>query len=77
VLGTVSTGIHHITYRHGSKKVEGERLKTPIDLNFQRTIQKEDYVVDVVLKYLHAAKTPSFLWMLAPYDTGLSTRSTH
>lgn len=41
------------------KKVEGERLKTPIDLSPpQNEEEKEDYVVDVVLKYLHAAKSP-------------------
>ncbi len=44
------------------KKVEGERLKTPIDLNFPKNDpEKEDYVVDVVLKYLHAAKNPIIL----------------
>lgn len=44
------------------KKVEGERLKTPIDLEFPSNEQeKEDYVVDVVLRYLHAAKNPVIL----------------
>ena len=44
------------------KKIEGERLKTPIDLSFpQNDPEKEDYVVDVVLKYLHAAKNPVIL----------------
>ncbi|KAG7006148.1 pyruvate decarboxylase [Physcia stellaris] len=44
------------------KKVEGERLKTPIDLKHPpNDIEKEDYVVDVVLKYLHAAKNPVIL----------------
>lgn len=44
------------------KKVEGERLKTPLDLSFATNEQeKEDYVVDVVLKYLHAAKNPVIL----------------
>ncbi|KAL8729991.1 MAG: hypothetical protein Q9181_004810 [Wetmoreana brouardii] len=44
------------------KKVEGERLKTPIDLNHPpNQPEKEDYVVDVVLKYLHAAKNPVIL----------------
>lgn len=44
------------------KKVEGERLQTPIDLNFPANEpEKEDYVVDVVLKYLHAAKNPIIL----------------
>lgn len=44
------------------KKVEGKRLQTPIDLSFQENDpEKEDYVVDVVLKYLHAAKNPVIL----------------
>ncbi|KAL8932287.1 MAG: hypothetical protein Q9216_006898 [Gyalolechia sp. 2 TL-2023] len=44
------------------KKVEGERLKTPIDLHHPpNEAEKEDYVVDVVLKYLHAAKNPIIL----------------
>lgn len=44
------------------KKVEGTRLKTPIDLAISPNDQeKEDYVVDVVLKYLHAAKNPIIL----------------
>ena len=44
------------------KKVEGERLKTPIDLSFTKNEQeREDYVVDVVLKYLHAAKSAVIL----------------
>ncbi|KAL8755415.1 MAG: hypothetical protein Q9199_003668 [Rusavskia elegans] len=44
------------------KKVEGERLKKPIDLNHPpNQAEKEDYVVDVVLKYLHAAKNPIIL----------------
>ena len=44
------------------KKIEGERLKTPIDLSFPlNDSDKEDYVVDVVLKYLHAAKNPIIL----------------
>ena len=43
-------------------KVEGERLSTPIDLSFPKNdADKEDYVVDVVLKYLHAAKNPVIL----------------
>jgi pyruvate decarboxylase len=41
------------------KKVEGERLKTPIDLSFkQNDPEAEDYVVDVVCKYLKEAKNP-------------------
>jgi len=44
------------------KKIEGERLKTPIDLHFPVNDQaKEDYVVEVVLKYLLAAKNPVIL----------------
>ncbi|KAL8844398.1 MAG: hypothetical protein Q9205_001217 [Flavoplaca limonia] len=44
------------------KKVEGERLKTPINLNHPpNQTEKEDYVVDVVLKYLHAAQNPVIL----------------
>ncbi|KAL8716886.1 MAG: hypothetical protein Q9225_005820 [Loekoesia sp. 1 TL-2023] len=44
------------------KKVEGERLKTQIDLSYPpNETEKEDYVVDVVLKYLHAAKNPIIL----------------
>ena len=44
------------------KKVEGERLKTVIDLKYpSNEVEKEDYVTDVVLKYLHAAKKPVIL----------------
>jgi pyruvate decarboxylase len=44
------------------KKVEGERLKTPIDLRDPpNDEEKEEYVVDVILKYLHAAKNPVIL----------------
>ncbi|OJD13840.1 pyruvate decarboxylase [Emergomyces pasteurianus Ep9510] len=44
------------------KKVEGERLKVPIDLKRpENEKEKEEYVVDVVLKYLHAAKSPVIL----------------
>lgn len=44
------------------KKIEGARLRTPIDLAYPKNEQeKEDYVVDVVLKYLHAAKNPVIL----------------
>lgn len=44
------------------KKVEGERLKTPIDLSVPPVeAEKEDYVVDVVLRYLTAAKNPIIL----------------
>lgn len=44
------------------KKVEGERLKTRLDLNLPpNQPEKEDYVVDVILKYLKAAKNPVIL----------------
>jgi len=44
------------------KKIEGDRLSTPIDLALpENDVGKEDYVVDVVLKYLHAAKNPIIL----------------
>ena len=43
-------------------KVEGERLRTPLDLNFPENDEgKEDYVVGVVLKCLHEAKSPVIL----------------
>ena len=41
------------------KKVEGERLKIPMDLEFPTNDpDKEDYIVGVVLKYLLAAENP-------------------
>lgn len=44
------------------KKIEGHRLETPIDLSYpENQTEKEDYVVDVVLKYLQAAKNPIIL----------------
>ncbi|KAJ9504128.1 hypothetical protein H2202_000184 [Exophiala xenobiotica] len=44
------------------KKVEGERLKTKIDLSpHKNDPEKEDYVVDVISKYLTAAKNPVIL----------------
>ncbi|KAI9052497.1 hypothetical protein LZ554_003841 [Drepanopeziza brunnea f. sp. 'monogermtubi'] len=44
------------------RKIEGERLKTPIDLHYPTNdAAKEDYVVEVVLKYLLAAKNPIIL----------------
>ncbi len=44
------------------KKIEGERLKTPIDLSFpENDPAAEDYVVDVILKYIYAAKNPIIL----------------
>lgn len=45
-----------------TKKVNGNRLKTPLDLSYPPIDpEKEDYVVDVVLKYLHAANNPVIL----------------
>lgn len=44
------------------QKVEGERLKTPIDLSRPpNDPEKEDYVVEVVLRYLKNAKKPVIL----------------
>ncbi|KAF2429566.1 pyruvate decarboxylase [Tothia fuscella] len=44
------------------KKVEGARLKEPLDLSFPANEEeKEDYVVSVVLKYLKEAKNPVVL----------------
>lgn len=44
------------------KKVDGDRLNTPLDLDFAPNEQeREDYVVDVILKSLHAAKNPVIL----------------
>ncbi|KAI1411554.1 pyruvate decarboxylase [Hypoxylon sp. FL1857] len=44
------------------KKIEGERLETEIDLREpSNDPDREDYVVDVVLKYLHAAQKPVVL----------------
>lgn len=44
------------------KKIEGERLKTPIDLHFpENDADREEYVVGVVLKYLMAANNPVIL----------------
>ena len=44
------------------KKIEGERLKSPLDLKVPNNpADKEDYVVDTILKYLHEAKTPIIL----------------
>ncbi|KAF2827581.1 pyruvate decarboxylase [Ophiobolus disseminans] len=41
------------------KKIDGDRLNTPLDLEYPPNDQEaEDYVVDVVLKSLHAAKNP-------------------
>ncbi|KAF1946659.1 pyruvate decarboxylase [Clathrospora elynae] len=44
------------------KKIDGDRLNTPLELEYASNDQEaEDYVVDVVLKYLHAAKNPVIL----------------
>lgn len=44
------------------KKIEGARLDTEIDLSEpENDLDREDYVVDVVLKYLHGAKNPMVL----------------
>ncbi|CCC09458.1 hypothetical protein SMACR_03488 [Sordaria macrospora] len=44
------------------KKIEGARLDTEIDLSEpENDPDREDYVVDVVLKYLHGAKNPVVL----------------
>ncbi|KAK0714313.1 thiamine diphosphate-binding protein [Apiosordaria backusii] len=44
------------------KQIEGARLDTPIDLSDPpNETEREDYVVDVVLRYLHAAKNPIIL----------------
>ena len=44
------------------KKVEGARLSTPLDLNYpENDKEKEDYVVNVVLKYINEAKDPMIL----------------
>ncbi|KAF2026732.1 pyruvate decarboxylase [Setomelanomma holmii] len=41
------------------KKIDGARLDTPLDLDYPpNDPEAEDYVVDVVLKYLHEAKNP-------------------
>ncbi|KAH7095309.1 thiamine diphosphate-binding protein [Paraphoma chrysanthemicola] len=41
------------------KKIDGDRLNTPLDLEYPpNEPEAEDYVVDVVLKYLHEAKNP-------------------
>lgn len=44
------------------KKIEGARLEQKIDLTEPKNEpEREDYVVDVVLRYLHAAKSPIVL----------------
>ena len=43
-------------------KIEGARLKTPIDMSFKKNDPEvEDYVVDVIMKYLKEAKNPVIL----------------
>ena len=45
-----------------TKKVEGERLKSPLDLSFPPNDEElERFVVNEVLKLLHAAKKPVIL----------------
>lgn len=44
------------------KKVEGRRLQTPIDLSYpENDPEKEEYVLEVILKYLYAANDPIIL----------------
>lgn len=44
------------------KKIEGKRLEEPLDLEYPANDEeKENYVVEVVLKYLRAAKRPIIL----------------
>ncbi|CAK3989602.1 pyruvate decarboxylase [Lecanosticta acicola] len=44
------------------QQVEGHRLQTPIDLSYPpNDPDREDYVVDVVLRYMHAARNPIIL----------------
>lgn len=44
-------------------KLEGARLKEKLDLSFQpNEADREDYVVDVVMKYLKEAKNPVILF---------------
>lgn len=43
-------------------KIDGDRLKTLIDLSLpENNAKKEDYVVNIVFKYLRAAKNPVIL----------------
>jgi pyruvate decarboxylase len=45
-----------------AKKIEGARLRTPIDLTEEPNDPvREDYVVDVILKYLYEAQNPVIL----------------
>lgn len=44
------------------KKIEGVRLEEPLDLVVpENDVEKEDYVVDLILRLLHAAKDPVIL----------------
>lgn len=44
------------------KKVEGERLDTPIDLSYPANDEEqEEYAVEQILKHLQAAKKPIIL----------------
>ena len=44
------------------KKIEGQRLETPLDLQYaENDPEKEDYVVNVILKYINEAKNPMIL----------------
>ena len=44
------------------KKIEGARLSTPLDLNYpENDKEKEEYVVNVVLRYINEAKNPMIL----------------
>ena len=45
-----------------TKKVEGERLKTPLDLHYsENNPEQEDYAVEAILKHLHQAQKPVIL----------------
>lgn len=44
------------------RKIEGKRLRTPIDLSYPANDpEKEQYVLDVILKYIYSAKNPVIL----------------
>lgn len=44
------------------KKVEGARLRSKLNLDFpENEAEREDYVVDIVIKHLYAAKNPVIL----------------
>ena len=59
------------------KKIEGARLRQPIDLSFAPNDKgQEDYVVDVVLKTLKAAKSPVVL-VDACVDRHRASEETH